>query len=199
MNETQKLEGLCAGEYGDEYTKRCSTIDPRRDKFWSKIARDYHWANALEVGSNTGLNLLSLSKLMPAHNLTGIDVNLLALGKLKQLVPDVNAVRSVARDLPLKDSLFDLVFTSGVLIHQPRATLPLVMKEVVRCSKRYVLCIEYFSEKPVEVPYRGVSPIFKCDYGQLYQELFPELKLLDKGALCPDDGFDESNWWMFLK
>ncbi len=75
-----------------------------------------------------------------------------------------------------------LAFTTGVLIHQPESTLPLVMAELVRVSRRYVLCGEYFAPETVEVPYRGVSgALFKRDYGGLYRELFPELRLIDEG------------------
>ena len=70
-------------------------------------------------------------------------------------MPDVNAVLSPARTLPFRDGLFDLTFTTTVLIHQPVDALPIVMNEVVRCSRRYVLCGEYFSEALEEVHYRG--------------------------------------------
>ena len=54
----------------------------------------------------------------------------------------------------------------GVLIHQSTEELPQMMSEVVRCSSRWVLCGEYFSEQDVEVPYRGHhGALFKRDYG----------------------------------
>jgi spore coat polysaccharide biosynthesis protein SpsF len=93
-----------------------------------------------------------------------------------------------------------LVFTAGVLIHQPELSLPVVMSEIVRCSRRYVLCMEYFAETTVEVDYRGHSgALFKRNYGALYRELFPELQLLEQGELTADQGWDNVTYWAFEK
>ena len=107
---------------------------------------------------------------------------------------------SPGRELPFRDRWFDLVFTMGVLIHQPESTLPLVMAEIVRCSRRYVLCGEYFAEQTIEVPYRNQSgALFKRNYGRIYQELFPELRLIQRGFLGRDEGWDDVTHWMFEK
>ena len=72
------------------------------------------------------------------------------------------------------------------------------MAEIVRCSRRYVLCGEYFAEETTEVPYRGQDgALFKRDYGALYQELFPELALVEQGFLGRDEGWDDVTWWLF--
>ena len=93
-----------------------------------------------------------------------------------------------ARELPVADRSVDLVFTMGVLIHQPEETLVKVMSEMVRVSRRYVLCGEYYDATTVEVPYRGhEGALFRRDYGGLFEELFPyELQLVRQGFL--DDG-----------
>ena len=125
-------------------------------------------------------------------------VSLKALRQLRQTVPDVNGVWSAGRELPFRERWFDLVFTFGVLIHQPDDTLPLMMAEVVRTSRRYVLCGEYFSDDTVEVPYRGQEgALFKRDYGGLYQRLFPELRPVRNGFLSRAEGWDDITWWLF--
>ena len=92
------------------------------------------------------------------------------------------------------------MFTVGVLIHQSPTTIDGVMKEVVRCARRYVLCAEYFSTDQVEVPYRGQDgALFKRDFGGLYAELFAELALKDHGFLGRDQGWDDVTYWMFEK
>ena len=98
------------------------------------------------------------------------------------------------------DRWFDLVFTMGVLIHQPPETLPMVMAEIVRCSNRFVLCGEYFSPEPTEVAYRGeTGALFKRDFGGLYQQMFPELSLRKKGFLSKAEGWDDVTYWAFEK
>jgi hypothetical protein len=119
---------------------------------------------------------------------------------LRAAIPGVSALLCPARDLPFRDHWFDLVFTMGVLIHQPESTLPLVMSEIVRCSRRFVLCGEYYAEQTTEVPYRGQEgALFKRDYGRLYRELFPELKLVRQQFLGRDEGWDDVTVWLFEK
>ena len=108
-------------------------------------------ASAIEIGSNVGANLQWVVRHIPPADVYGVDVNQTALRRLRRRLPGVNAVASRARDLPFRDRWFDLAFTCGVLIHQPESTLPLVMSEVVRVSRRYVLAVEYYAEESTEV------------------------------------------------
>lgn len=101
--------------------------------------------------------------------------------------------------LPFEDGSFDLVFTMGVLIHQDPATqLEPMMREIARCSRRYVIAGEYYADEPTEVPYRGQEgALFKRDFGALYQQLFPGLRLLSEGYLGEDDGrWDDVTYWV---
>ena len=74
------------------------------------------------------------------------------------------------------------------------------MSEIVRCSRRYVLCGEYYADELTEVAYRGHrGALFKRDFGRLYQNLFPELELRADGFLSKADGWDDVTWWLFEK
>jgi spore coat polysaccharide biosynthesis protein SpsF len=76
--------------------------------------------------------------------------------------------------------------------------LPLVMSEIVRCSNKYVLSLEYFAENTVEVPYRGQRrALFKRNYGSLYKEMFVDLNLIERGELGRDQGWDNVTYWLF--
>jgi len=196
--ESSRLEGLWAGSFGDDYVDRNPESTEDRKAFWDQLCGRLDIGSILEVGCNIGGNLQWIAPHLPLGATHGIDVNHKALRHLHERLPGVNAIFSRGRDLPFRDRWFDLVFTVGVLIHQPDATLPRVMGEIVRCSGRYVLCAEYFAEEPVEVPYRGQEgALFKRDYGALYREQFPELRLVSEGFLGQDDGWDDVTWWLF--
>ncbi len=196
-SEAIRLQRLWSGEFGDEYVERNRDFSVR-EGFWHDLLSGIECRRVLEVGCNIGGNLQWVAQTVPPQNVYGVDVNLEALRQLRQLVPDVNAVWSAGRELPFRDAWFDLVLTFGVLIHQPDDTLPLMMAEIVRTSRRYVLCGEYFAETAVEVPYRGQpGALFKRDYGGLYQRLFPELRLVDEGFLGRAEGWDDITWWLF--
>jgi pseudaminic acid biosynthesis-associated methylase len=197
-SEAERLERLWSGDFGDAYVDRNAGVAAHREPFWRSILGEFPARTVLEVGCNLGGNLTWIGKIVEPASVYGVDVNVKALATLRQTSPRVNPVFAVARELPFRDRWFDLTFTMGVLIHQPPEVLPLVMAEVVRCSRRWVLCAEYFAEQPTEVPYRGqTGALFKRDFGAMYEALFPELKLRKKGFLGKDEGWDDVTYWVF--
>lgn len=195
--EALRLEQLWDSEFGDDYVERNTTFD-HRASFWRDRLATTKCLRVLEVGCNVGGNLQWFADKLPPRDVFGVDVNEKALRVLTQRVPGVNAVWSPARELPFRDNWFDLTFTMGVLIHQPEATLPLVMAEVVRCSRRWVLCGEYHAPETVEVPYRGQEgALFKRDYCRLYLEMFPQLVLREEGFLSRNAGWGDVSWSLF--
>ena len=201
--EVERLEALWRDDFGDRYVERNRAAAEHREPFWRWLHEEFPFDSALEVGCNVGGNLHWLAQLVEPQRIYGVDINSQALREVRQTLPDINAVRAPARSLPFRDALFDLTFTTTVLIHQPPDALPIVMNEVVRCSRRYVLCGEYHADELEEVPSRGErGALFKRDWGALYQHLFPELRLLHRRfePAQPDgSGWDDVTFWLFEK
>ena len=199
-SEARRLERLWAEEFGDAYVERNRASSPVRMPFWRDILAEFPAQRVLEVGCNVGGNLIPIAQLTRPADVFGVDVNQKALELLRAEMPGVNAVAAVARALPFRDNWFDMTFTMGVLIHQPPDLLPLVMSEVVRCSRRFILCGEYYAETPTEVEYRGqAGALFKRDFGGFYEKLFPDLRLRKKGFLSQEAGWDDITYWVFEK
>jgi len=198
-DDAARLEGLWSGEFGDDYVERNKAASEGRRPFWEHVLGAIEAGSALEIGCNVGGNLRWLAELLGAENVAGVDVNERALEVVRSELPGVDARVSSARELPFADDSFDLVFTTGVLIHQSPDELPRVMDEIVRCSRRYVLCGEYRADELEEVPYRGQrGALYKQDYGRLYQERFPQLRLLEEGFLPKSEGvWDDVTYWVF--
>lgn len=203
QGEIQRLESLWSEEFGDSYVERNRAAAAGRGPLWRWVHEQHPFASVLEVGCNVGGNLHWLTQLLDPARVYGVDINAAALREVRTALPDVNAVRAPARALPFRDACFDLTFTTGVLIHQPPDALPIVLSELVRCSRRYVLCGEYFAEQPEEVAYRGErGAMFRRDWGALYQSLFPELALVGRRfePLNEDGtGWDDVTFWLFEK
>ncbi|MEE2753543.1 MAG: pseudaminic acid biosynthesis-associated methylase [Candidatus Latescibacterota bacterium] len=206
--EAQRLEALWQGEFGHEYTRRNTPAKLKkigihvdgRGQFWSSVLSHYDIAGVLEVGCNRGVNLRFLAELVDPSEVYGIDINPSALDEVRSRFPGVTAIQSPARVLPFPDRRFDLVFTSGVLIHQPPESIGQVLSEIVRTSKKYVLCCEYFADEVEVVAYRNQDrALFKQNYGALYQANFPGLRLIEKGFLGPEEGWDNFTYWLFEK
>ena len=199
-SEAARLEELWAGEFGNAYVDRNRGVHAPREAFWTGLVDELTPKRVLEVGCNLGGNLQWIARRLPPADVYGVDVNPHALDELRAAIPGVNALTAAGRELPFRDAWFDLVFTMGVLIHQPESTLPLVMSEIVRCSRRWVLCGEYFAEQSTEVAYRNQpGALFKRNYGRLYAELFPGLRLVRQEFYGRDQGWDDVTVWLFEK
>jgi pseudaminic acid biosynthesis-associated methylase len=198
--DPQRLEELWAGDFGRAYVARNANAGASRGPFWADLLDRHPAQRIVEVGCNTGANLEWIARMVDPRGVFGIDVSQDAVVALRDRIPTINAVCGLARDLPFRDAFFDLSFTTGVLIHQPDESLIDVMAEIVRVSRRYILAGEYFAEAQVELPYRGESgALFKRDYGRIYADTFPALRLVDNGFLGRDKGWDDVTWWLFEK
>lgn len=198
-SEAQRLEQLWAGEFGDAYVDRNLGAYERRGEFWRPMIRELAPGSVLEVGCNVGGNLQWIAAEIGEQRCYGVDVNEKALEVLQERLPGVHTMRTAARDMPFPDRSIDLVFTQGVLIHQPEESLGAVMDEMVRIARRFVLCGEYYDDDTTEVPYRGhEGALFRRDYGRLFAERLPEsLRLVRQGFLGREDGWDDVTWWLF--
>lgn len=200
-SDAERLEGLWSGDFGNEYVKRNRAAAGGRDRFWRHVVETLSPTSALEVGCNVGGNLYWLAQMLGPENVAGIDVNEQALETVRGDLPGVEVRRSLGQSIPFDDASYDLVYTTGVLIHIPPSDLEGVMREIHRCSARYILCGEYYADEPTEIPYRGeTGALFKRDFGGTYEELFPELSLVEKGFLPAGEGtWDDVTYWIFSK
>jgi len=159
-------------------------------------------ASILEVGCNIGINLRAMRRFAGAE-LFAVEPNAKAREVvLKDGVLDAAHLADAwGSALPHPDSSMDFVFTSGVLIHIPEPALQDTMREIHRTSRRYIACLEYFSRDPQTIRYRGESDmLFKRDFGGLYLDMFPDLKIVDDGFFWRrSTGVDDLTWCLLEK
>ncbi len=180
------METVWAGGYGDDYFDEVHDTE-HREKFWHGLLDRWPVKTVLEVGCGKGVNLACLEDHVEVA--AGIDINEKALTFIPERIP---TYLCSATDLSFEDGSFDLVFTAGVLLHAPPTELPLQMAEIVRCSSRYVLALEYAGEG-VRFWRHDAPGVWHRDYGELYEGL--GLKLLDIGEI--DEGsWKGVTWWM---
>lgn len=160
-------------EYLEYFGISRSSLDK---EFLGDLDRDI---KILEVGCNVGSILQGL-KNMGFKNLYGIELQPYAVELSKKYCENINIIQGSAFDVPFKDEYFDMVYTSGVLIHISPDDIKLALREIYRCSKRYIWGCEYFSETHSLVEqYRGkTNLLWKADFAKLYIDIFSDLKLL---------------------
>jgi pseudaminic acid biosynthesis-associated methylase len=206
-SSTPQLE-FWRGDFGNAYIDRNDASPEQmraRVALWSEILGHTLVAppkSILEVGANLGINLRAL-RVLTGATLLALEPNDKARDILVSdgIVAQDNLRGGMASAIDFPTSSVDLAFTSGVLIHIHPDNLPASLAEINRVSSRWIACIEYFSDKPEMIPYRGHDDrLFKRDFGGMWLDRFPDLRVVAYGfAWKRVTGLDNLTWWLFEK
>jgi pseudaminic acid biosynthesis-associated methylase len=190
---------LWRSEFGRTYTDRNDREKPERVEAWRRLLGGITPERVLEVGCNVGWNLVYLDRL-GISELYGIEPQLEAVERARARRPDLGVLLGTAFDLPFRDRHFDLVFTSGVLIHIAPESLGTALDEIHRVSRRWIVAIEYDDPVEQEVAYRGHDhALWKRDHGAAWQGRYPGLRLVRRLELGADLGYDDCTAHLFEK
>ncbi len=211
MHETPQMQ-VWLGAFGKAYTDRniltpdeLDALYQRRlgvsrramnEEFLGDLPRDMR---ILEVGSNVGNQFLCLQA-MGFSQLCGVELQRYAVELSKRYVHNVDVLQGSAFDVPFKDASFDLVYTSGVLIHLAPADIGGALREIYRCSRRYIWGLEYYARQYQEVEYRSNKALlWKTDFAKLYLETFPDLRLVKQRIFPSVEGPNEDIMFLLEK
>lgn len=200
------------GDFGKSYTDRNSLTPEQVDALWvknygisrtelnRKFLRDVPAdSRILEVGCNIA-NQLLLLQCMGYSNLHGIEVQKYAIDIARSRTKNIDLSQGSAFDLPYGDGFFDVVFTTGVLIHIAPADLPAAFYEIHRCASSYILGVEYYSSTAAEVSYRDrEAMLWKMDYAREYLNRFPDLELVEEMKLPYTDNENIDSMFLLKK
>ena len=193
-----RAEDFWKGVEGNAYTLRNQVDWLARVRFWEIVLRRTGARNVLDCGCNCGWNLLAIE--VAAKNLgyhvdgAGFDINAGAVAKAR--ASGLNVVRASMADLETSPARYDLVCTSGVLIHVPPSQIKAAMQSIVTASHRWVLAVEYSASVEKEIEYRGNAELlWKRPYGMLYRKL----GLRENLSGAPAEGYDRCTYWIMEK
>lgn len=200
-----------SGEFGEKYTDRCRVTPTSRADIFKEIISgifpNHSAIRVLEVGCNRGHNLIALT--LASNSMsddTRIGINPVGIEPQKKLCRWPNIINGNCYNLPWGVPCFDLVFTSGVLIHIPPEKLADALSEMNRVSKKYILMIEQEAESETPKNYRDFEDkagFWARPYGDIFHSQFPETNLVKYGKVrdIGDDGwgFTDCSYWVFKK
>lgn len=196
------------GAFGDAYVDRNAESETHVSQRVAAFRDIFKHLDAappqtiLEVGCNVGINLRALRVVSDAV-LSAIEPNKKARDLLieNEILDKGCLYDSTGADLPFADESFDMIFTSGVLIHIEPENLEATYREIHRASKRFILTLEYFSPHPEVISYHGHdNMLFKRDFGGLWLDMFNDLEPVANGFFWKrTTGLDNLNWWLFQK
>ncbi len=133
-----------------------------RDVFQSLGAKSF-----LEIGCGSGRNLFWIHKLIPDAALYGVDINVEAVAKTRELLTISNISTGSLYDLSrYKEGQIDVVYTSGVLMHVPHEAIEQAVREMNRIASVAVVHFELHGPSHQFDYHR-----YPRDYEKLYQKL----------------------------
>ena len=144
-------------EYMDGYRE-----DILKD-FLSKIPKD---STVLELGCNKGQTMGHLKDL-GFTEVTGVDINKSALKIAREEFPEFEFIESSIEELSTY-KIYDLVITSGVLIHIHPDNLQTVIEKIKELSKKYIFGFEYYSKEFHDINYGGKELCWSGDYANIF-------------------------------
>lgn len=155
-----KQEQLWAGNFGDQYTKRCRVDWWARTSFWARVIAQTRPREAVEFGCNAGWNLMAVRALGWKIKLRGVEINPVAAHLAREAGFEIGNLEPA-----------DLIFTVGVLIHIAPENIEATMQAIAERARRHVVAVEYEHSFEQAVEYRGErDQLWKRPYGGMYQK-----------------------------
>jgi pseudaminic acid biosynthesis-associated methylase len=184
-------ESFWAGDFGNNYILRNMmsdelTMSGRMAMFSKLLSRTRNVKSVIEYGANIGANAVVVKQLMPKVQMSAIEINKKAVAQLAKLRLEKIYNTSVLEFKPNRQ--WDLVVTSGLLIHINPHALPKLYATLYQSSRRYICVSEYYNPTPVALPYRGhEARLFKRDFAGDMLDKYADLKLVDYGFVYHRD------------
>ena len=187
MSETQEF---WEGKFGDAYHKRNRVDWRQRVTFWSEILELTGARSVWEWGCGPGWNLTAIQYASSNYpvQVYGTECNESAI------------VQAIVAGLDVASNMFlhkaDLTMTVGALIHVDPDSVQDLMQKIIDTSSDYVLAVEYESEKPREILYRGhKGKLWALPFAKYYEGM--GLEKVWQGD--PGEAFDRCTATLFRK
>lgn len=194
-----------ARKYAHEYIEKNNSFDRRLGvEGWRRmLAGAGPIESILECGCNIGRNIGFLDELLPQASKSIIEISEPAYRFVTERYALDQSFNGPIVESAFAPASFDLVFTTGVLIHIHPDDVLANMRKMFEYSRRYVLIGEYFNRTPVMIEYQGERDrLFKSDFGKTFVTNF-NVEVVDYGFLWGHEfdagGFDDVTWWLFEK
>lgn len=155
-----------------------STDHPHREQIVTEISSCFPFDSVLEIGCNSGPNLLLLSQKYPNVSFNGVDINAVAIAAGAQYIKE-NNIKNISLLTGKADVLsffddksVDVVFTDAMLMFIGKDKIIRVINEIGRIARKAIILNEYHSKTPLENNYDGGRWVY--NYEKLIQECFPK-------------------------
>lgn len=131
----------------------------------------------LEVGVDKGVQLRCLASL-GFHNTTGTHVQMDVMRHARHQAPEAIGVQASGLHLPFANDAFDMVCTSGLMGALCDGRLERLMRELYRCTSRWLWGWERFTGEWQPAGLHPAARQRRVDFAAAWQQLFPDLHVV---------------------
>ena len=114
----------------------------RQEKFFIDEIRKLSPSRILEVGCGYGRLLKPIAESVELKRIVGVDFSDTMLRKAEQYINNSKVeliLADATQGLPFVDDAFDVVYTSGVLMHIPPPKDVVARQELIRVTSKYII------------------------------------------------------------
>ena len=167
-----------------------------RRKWFVEQLKRYQFSSVFEIGYFSGRNLKHISEAFGDVSLAGLEINKKAVSFAKARLPDADLLNMDLHDMYKITNKYDLVFTSGVLIHVPPDDIPNTIMKCLDLSNRYVMHIEHNGHNEVVAGPKALKPTYKVsdqvqwapDLISIYRQIGFDVEVLKLPDECKTNG-----------
>ena len=188
---------------GDDWIKHYwdTRNTKRRAYLIDRISNFYPFSDVLEIGCCCAPNLYLLAKKFPNIQIKGTDINQLAIQKGNEFLAQENisnvklSVGKADELMIFQDKSFDIVFTNGVLVCIGKDKIEIVIKEMIRITRKALILAEDYwwnqdeDEDGLGILYR--DGFWKRNYLALLSRFVPEEQI--RIIKLPENIWDEKD------
>ena len=201
MSGTTQLDRW-AGDFGKEYTARNVDENYRPERlarmgeiFQEMLSHTTGVRRILEVGCNTGHNFFPLSELGD-FELVGVEPQAAAVEVGKSRKAPASLVQGNAFEIPYDDGYFDLVYTTGVMMHIAPSDTLRALSEFRRVSRRYYFTMDYYEDVETVVPnyHAHDDLLWRRDMRKAVSLHVPNTSVLWESHIATDASIGKETW-----
>lgn len=170
-----------------------------RSKWFVEELKQYQFNSIFEIGFFSGRNLKYIKEAFPSTSVHGLEINKKAVDFAKMKLPNTDLLCMDLHDMHNIKQKYDLVFTSGVLIHVPPDEIPNVLLKCLDLSSKYVMHIESIGKNEVAAGPKNLKPVYKVsdqlqwnpDIISVYKNLGFDVQVIKLPDDCKTNGASE--------
>lgn len=171
-----------------------------RSKWFAEQLAPYEFDSIFEVGVFAGRNIKYIKESFPSVHTAGLEINPKAVRFAREKVGMGKELLCMdAHDMGSISEKFDIVFTSGVLIHFMPEDVKGMLEKMLKMSNKYVMHIEQLGQGNLTAGPKHMKPSYKVS-GQMqwdvnlidiYKELGYDANVVKLPDSCKTNGAAE--------